>query len=231
MPHGSTGPFTVQWLKALLEVSPYFINAGDEEAKLFTIDNTQRLRGILVRALEDKEPSDRFELFTLVLPEIIDLSLACDFFRSQIGDKHPEGATRERDSLYFGPATHALADQLLDRVKGLAASGGIWSQADPAQLLWFWWGRDKEKEVQSFLNSALLTKEGLQALLEITISLVRSNAGNYERVNRRSWSNVVDLDALVTQARELINSDVSDSDRDRARRFLAAMARDETAPF
>jgi hypothetical protein len=79
----------------------------------------------------------------LLLPAIqraADISILCDLVRSLAGDRHPDGAQSERESAAFGDSTDIIRDELLARVRALAATNQIWIQAQPAHVIWFWWG-------------------------------------------------------------------------------------------
>ena len=74
------------------------MNRSDD---FFMIDNLMRLNRILTRALEHDSPERRFELFASVIPDAKDLVLLTDFFRTTVGDLHPDGSKNDREP-YFG---------------------------------------------------------------------------------------------------------------------------------
>ena len=100
----------------------------------------------------------------------------------------------------------------------------MWSQADPNTILWFWWGCDCETEVQKFTAGALLQTNGLRALLDLAVVLVRSSAGKYEQVSPQS-ARIVDLKALEIGARRLSEESASSEDQTLAQRFLTALTK------
>jgi hypothetical protein len=233
---GAFGPkreFTGAWLAALVDFSGSLIRNRDETTSdsMFGVDNLQRLRWVLLNALKGLPPEGRFEIVSSAIPQAADITLLCDFVRSTAGDVHPDGASEDRDRLYFGERTEELRGQLLRRVGALSESGALWSQADPARILWFWWGCNLEDEVREFIDKAMATEEGLMALLRIPISRVRSSAGDYDQINRRVWSAIVDLGKLEAKAQEIIGSNASDARLVLAQRFLEALRKGEKSPF
>lgn len=224
-------PFTVKWLKALVDVSPYFITNPDYEPEMFGIDNFQRLRWIIRSGFERVDPNPRFEAFADVIPQSRDLTLLCDYVRTYTPDWNPKGGTREvSGGPYFGGRDKELRRLLLDQVKSLASSKAIWSQADPGRLLWFWWSCDQEDEVKEFTSAALEDPDGLRSLFRAALSLVRSSGGNYQSVSR-GWSSIVNLDDLAARAKILDDSRSSSEDRALAQVFLAALDRGRKSDF
>ncbi len=70
------------------------------------------------------------------------------------------------------------------------------------------------------------TKKGILGLLDATISsVVSSSEGTFERINKKSWSKIVDLDELTEKAERLARATTSDQERTIATRFLTAVAR------
>jgi hypothetical protein len=220
---GPSRPFTTNWLLVLVNESPYFLKPKDDATiDLWLVDNLQRLERIVMKALRDREPNERFEIFMTVIPLALDLSLLCDFVRSRLSDLNPKGATRESDIKYFGSRGEELRLLLLSRVRQLVNEGLFWSQAEPSRILWFWWGSNFEEEVRAFTDAAQQTPDGLRSLLKVPISRVRSSAGDYDRVGRE-WSMIIDLNALADRARRLLESNASEEDRSAAQHFLVAL--------
>lgn len=93
-------------------------------------------------------------------------------------------------------------------------------------MLWFWWGSGFGADVLEHTRSAMDVHNNLLSLLEIPISLVKSSAGNYERIDRKSWSKIVDLNELERRAKALVENPVSPA-HPIADRFLHALARDQ----
>ncbi len=230
---GSDRPFTSNWLAALVEVSPKYIEFKDDRSHdFFFVDNLSRLNRVLWKALEPSNSYERFGLFAKVAEGAKDLVLLSDFFRMRVGDVNPDGAKRERDEAYFGTRTPRLQDILVKRVRSVARKGTFWKQSDPGRLLWFWWGADFGSEVHSFTDNAMNTKKGLRALFEVLVSTVISTSGNYEHVSRKQWSKVVDIEELARRAKTLLEQlPESDADYLRAKRFLTALERGEKDPF
>jgi hypothetical protein len=125
--------------------------------------------------------------------------------------------------------TGSVALDLLTRVRELAHDGEIWAQSAPAQLLWFWWGANYEAEVKTFTTAAMEDETGLQNLLVVPISLVRSSSGDYEHVSP-TWSYIVDLEALAKKANQLIKNGTT-AEQQAAHRFIAALNRGADGPF
>jgi hypothetical protein len=71
---------------------------------------------------------------------------------------------------------------------------------------------------------------GLRGLLDITVGLVRSSEGDYERVNVSVWSKIVDVDELAARA-EALSRDHREPYRRVAQRFVDALEKGRTNPF
>ncbi|MGH9553944.1 MAG: hypothetical protein ACRD3W_31490, partial [Terriglobales bacterium] len=137
----------------------------------------------------------------------------------------PAGAAQGgTDEYSLGDRTDEVRKQLLARVRRLAKSNkDFWLQANPAAILWFWWGCDLENEVRKFTDTAMHTKVGLLGLLQAAIGRVRSSSGDYERVPK-SWNHVVDIELLAKQAASLLtDSQSTDEERVLTKRFLKAL--------
>ena len=90
-------PFSKPWLLALVECSPDYIKVRDEDFRfLFSEDNEDRLRRIVVRALTTIPQPDRSFLLQSVIPVANDVTLLCGVLRTVVGDKHPDGARNDR---------------------------------------------------------------------------------------------------------------------------------------
>ena len=125
-------PFNLVWFRALLDLGPSFIEARDETTQfLYTFDNADRLRWILIHALEALLPENRAQLTVAVIPLVADISILCDIFRTIAKDRHEEGATDERKATSFGDQTDTIRESLLSRARGLAKTNQIWSQVLP----------------------------------------------------------------------------------------------------
>jgi hypothetical protein len=215
---------TKDWLCALLNASAVYIAAGDATARsLYLEDNSDRLRLIVIRALEKLGTEHRAALIASVIPEITDLSVLCAVVRSVVGDRRPENALTGRlSAASFGEKTDVLREQLLARVRNMATAEGIWQQAIPRDILLFWWGSTLDDEVWKFTAAAMRDANGLLSLLKLPIHPVYSTAGNYETV-APTWSGILDLDALGACARQMVGGSLSDESKQAAQRFLTAM--------
>jgi hypothetical protein len=145
----------MDWLRALLNASPIYIAAGDENVGFLDVsDNSKRLRMIVIGALEKLEPEERAPLIASVIPETNDLSVLCEVFRSVAGDRRPEGVVRTRISAASsGDKTDMVREQLLASVRDLAATGAIWRQAVPRDIVFFWWGSILESYGQKLVTA------------------------------------------------------------------------------
>jgi hypothetical protein len=224
----TTLELTQAWLDQLIAQSPKLLLEKDPSAKsMFTFDNEDRLRWLITNAIERLSMSHRLDLLKGAIRRASDLTVLTDVVRGIVGDKNPEGARDRGDKSDFGNDAEAIRALLLDRIRRLVPRGKIWSQSRPSQLLWFWWGSDLQAEVHTFTKRAMKTKRGLLGLLDAPIGVVNSSSeGLFERVNRSSWSKIVDIDELIARAKQLAKFGTSQSERDIATRFLNAVARD-----
>lgn len=228
---GVTRPFNLAWLQALLHFAPSYVAARDEAAVfLYTLDNADRLRWIIIHALEGLLPENRATLMLAAIPETKDISILCDVVRTIARDLNPEGAGDELYSAGFGDHTSAVRNALLARVRSLAQSNEIWAQAEPSHILWFWWGSDLQAEVREFTSQAMETEKGVRGLLDAPVSVVHSTEGNYEHVAISNWSKLVNLDELASYAHEIIELSSDESDRKLAERFLTALEQGKKRP-
>jgi hypothetical protein len=224
-------PFNEQWLLAIVDKSPTFIAARDrDDNQLFANENFDRLRWVIVSGLRDLDPAERARLLLSVIASAGDLSLLCDVIRMATGDMRPDGAEDREEKLGLGTDRDNVRLALLERVRTAATSGQIWDQARPAEILWFWWGCRLDDEVRSCTSAALSNEGWASALLNAMISEVRSSAGDYERVNRESYSKIADLELAVARAKELQHS-TNAPVRTVADRFLKAIENDRSRGF
>ncbi len=227
----STQKLNQEWLDAIISASPYLLSKKDEDSQFFfSVENEDRLRWIIVRGLRQLSTPDQINLLKSAIQTAGDLTVLTDVVRSVTGDSNPDGSKTTRQDFSWGTERTIIRDLLLGRIKSASETGEIWTQARPDRLLWFWWGTDAAGEVKSFTERAMSSPIGLKKLLEISVSEVKSTAGNYERVPS-SWEKIVDLDALAKFASELLKTKNSDIDDKLARRFLAALARGREDPF
>lgn len=223
---GGDRPFTREWLLALLELATHLLRSEDRlQVGIFSFDNAQRFRWVLVECFRPLRPVERFELFQSAIAKAKDISILCSFFRSAVGDLNPNGRRRDGDEPYFGEGTEYLRAGLLERIQRLTKYGMLWLQVDPGAILWFWWSCDLEAEVRAFTDKAQRTKRGLRALLEVPISYVQSTAGNYEQISEKPWSMLVNLKSLEKRANSIVRSSKNEADVVRAKKFLEALKR------
>ena len=220
-----------EWLNAIIAASPDLLSEKDEESKfLFSVDNEDRLRWIIVNGLRQLSPAAQIGLLKSAIITAGDLTVLTDVVRGIIGDANPDYTKAHREGFDFGDDESVIRNLLLDRVRVAAATGDIWGQARPDRLLWFWSGSGAASELSTFADKAMTSSVGLRKLLEITIGKVRSTAGDYERVPK-SWEKIVDLNALRKLASELIEAPNDDSDIKLARRFLDALEKSKSSSF
>lgn len=224
--------FTRDWLKAILEAAPIYIRAKDERREPSAAKSLEeQLHELLARAMETKTPFDRGDLVGSVIAELRDISLLCHFFRSVDEDWTAERAKRDAKETYFGEYTEGLRNQLLNRVLGLAKTDELWLQASPSSILWFWWGCDQEQQVYVFTKKAMQQTNSLVALLNVPVERSCSSDGDYDLIQVRRWSKIIDFHTLENRALELALSGPSREARTRARRFLDAYATGKSELF
>ncbi|HZL60286.1 MAG TPA: hypothetical protein VFC38_11390 [Stellaceae bacterium] len=216
-------PFTLEWLQSIIQFSPEFIRARDQVVVfLFPTENLDRLRRLVVHALEATSLEERIVLFKGTISTATDITLLCEVFRAVAGDKNPSGSTKYHKPATLGNETEPVREILLTKIRYFAESGEIWTQADPLHVLWCWWSSVISAEVPEFIGRAIGDPTGLRTLLHITVSLVRSSDGNYEQVSREMWSKIVDLELLKKLANDLLAKG-TENDRTLAQRFLSAL--------
>jgi hypothetical protein len=219
-----------EWLHSIIEESPLFLIAKDEEEKfLFHVNNEDRLRWLIQNGLEKLPVDERASLLESTIRSASDLSILSDIVRGIAGDIQPEGAKPERDRFGLGDAIENIKAILLQKIRNLADANTLWNQARPGNLLWFWWGAGNENEVRAFTEKTMDTPVGLLGLLKNSVNLVRSTAGDYERVSP-TWKNILDLDALSERAHALIKMG-DEAEVQTAKRFIDALARGRTNHF
>ena len=226
----SEQPITEEWLRALVDVSPEYIAAGDATAKyFFGDDNSERLRRIIYQGFRSSDAEARTRIVKAVISTTADISLLSDIVRLIAGDiRSKPGVERsEQMEVTFGDKAEPIRHLLLARVREFAASGQIWQQVRPGSVLWFWWGSVLDDEVRKFTDSALESESGIRALLDVPVQLVRSTAGDYEHVGH-GWSDIIQTERLAEIAAGWL-SDPSklDDDRRLAQRYVTAFRRQE----
>lgn len=217
------------WLDAIVLNSVDLIKSTDYAGGFFGFSNVDRLRSLLTKAISKLGVQQRAKIFLQSVETAKDLSLLADVFRGLIGDVHSGGYQPRSTSIDFGSETEVIRALLVDRIRHLAASGDIWDQVRPGDLLWFWWGSGDRAEIVTFTRAAVGTEKGLAGLLDVPVSLVISTGGNFERVNEKSWDDMIDLNLLDQLAAKIIDAPGEDPKTHLALRFRAALrkGRDE----
>lgn len=215
---------SVAWFLALIDNAGLLLVDEDlHETGFFDLSLDAQITVLLSDILKTLSPEARAATINRAILEAADISLLCSVFRFFTGDVTHDG-TDARDSEGFGPGTEELRHQLVDRVRSIASAGVLFNQARPVDILWFWWGAGYDTEVNNFLSHAMADPDGLSALLRILVHKVLSTAGNYEAVDQRAWSKLVDLSELQDKATRIVNNPESPL-FGVARRFLEAMLR------
>ncbi|MGQ3283911.1 hypothetical protein [Bosea sp. (in: a-proteobacteria)] len=220
---------TQLWLDAIVLNSFDLIRKDDDVGEAFSFSNADRLRSLVVKALERLSEDDRGRIFLASVLAADDLTLLCGAFRTIAGDVRADGVNPGRVGFGFGDWTDRLRDHLLSRVRELAETAQIWSQASPRDLLWFWWGSVEGQEVYEFVSKSIDSGAGLSSILEITIGKITSSSGSFERVNHKIWSEIIDMARLEQVALSIFANATNPDDQARAGRFLKALekGRDE----
>ena len=147
--------------------------------------------------------------------------------RTILGDTQPDGGKERYDRAGFGEASDKIRGRLVARVKSLAATNSFWSQAKPElPLLWFWWGSSDGDAVLAFTDATMETDAGFRGLLRITVNRVRSTSGDYDHVDKKSWSKVANVERLAEKARRILTIGPTPETKELAERFLSALDRD-----
>lgn len=214
------------WSEALLAGAPILLN-GRLDARA----NEERLARLVIDLLARQPRAERAEILESVLATPIDLSMPCMVMRVTCGEGSFEPGGDADENAFFGAATRALCRDVLDRVSALGDSGGLWSQASPGEMLWFWFTFGEEQRVYATTKSAIRQSRAVAALLDATIDRVAVEGRDMDAVAVRRWSRVVDLHALETEALRLSVSAPFREDRERARRFLEAYSNGKSELF
>lgn len=218
---------TQAWLDEILAQSPNLLSEKDTIMKvMFPIDNEDRLQWLIVNALEKLSQTERSQFLTAAIQRAKDVTVLTDVVRGIVGDMNPEGAQDRNNKSDLGVEADRVRSALLDRIRALGRSGKLWSQSRPARLLWFWWGCDLQTEVFEFTKRAIRKRRALISLLDAPVQTVNSSEGTFEKVDKKSWSKIVDLEMLADRARRLAQSTKDESERNAAFRFLNALAKD-----
>ncbi len=220
----------LDWFMALVENARSLLElVPDTNLGLFDLEIDSQITFLLTDILKPLDETARDKIISHAIANAADISFLCDVFRSFIGDVEPDGAKGQSKDA-FGKNTDTLRDLLVGKVVDTASSGRLYAQVRPQDILWFWWGSGHGKDARRHTAEALDDPATLRSLLKMSIGTVRSSTGNYERVNRRSWSKIVDLKELHRRALE-ISTDPGDPNYETSRRFLTAYDRDDQDSF
>jgi hypothetical protein len=221
---------TQEWLDKILAESSVLLRDKDNvKSSFFEMENEDRIRWLIINALSRLSENERAELLKNAIVTANDISVLSDVVRSIAGDLNPEGARDRNSKASLGEHTETVRQLLVDAVRDLAESNEIWDQANPAHILWFWWGANQGNEVLKFTNQTMKTERGLTGLLEAAVSTVVSSEGNYERVSP-AWSKIVDLASLTDLAQQLSKGLDGEERKRLALRFLSAVERERKDP-
>lgn len=218
-----------RWLIAITDNATALLGKESwKSAALFGNSNEDLIRIMLSQFLNSLPVDARVEVLEQAINEAQDISLLCEIMRSVTGDNEPSGTEYRPEGL--GKETSRLRKALLARVQQLAADGSLHLQAQPRDVLWYWWGTGNGEEVRTYTSQLMTSDAGVSFLLDLPISTVFSSAGNYQKVDRKSWSKIVDLSELEKLASTLSSSGDGD-EKGKADRFLQAMSRDRDSPL
>lgn len=220
----------VDWFMALLDNARVLLeHVPDANLGFFDLAIETHITSILAEILKLLDEDMRCEVIFRAIQDAADISFLCDVFRSMAGDVEREGAKGQSTNA-FGDNTDSLRQELVDKVIEIANSLALYEQARPQDILWFWWGSGYGEQVRQHTAKAMENPVALLCLMEISITTVWSSIGNYERVDRRSWSKIVDIEELnrraITISKQAVGPAVNT-----ARRFLAAYDRNNQDEF
>jgi hypothetical protein len=209
-------------LKTFLEASPAYLRVKEtrSDAEAPTIENA--LCRLLIRTLDTQSAPKRGELILATLPDVTEISLLCELYRTVEGNWAADHASRPPEETYFGQSTGPLRDALFARVKRLAKSGALWTQGSPTAILWFWWACGEELHVYAYIKESMGDAKALPALLDTIVYRVATPEEEYDVIPVRRWSKLIDFRALEQSAVTLSMTGTVREDRKKARRFLDA---------
>ncbi|WP_408914435.1 hypothetical protein [Brucella pseudogrignonensis] len=215
-----------EWFMAVSENARLILNVGPEaNLGMFGNDVDLQITFLLADILKPLDRNERGAIISYAIDNSLDISFLCNMFRYFIGDVGLEGA-KGLSTDAFGAESEILRQRLVYKVEAIVNSSRLYDQCRPQDILWFWWGSGQGEAVRRFTSHGLDDPRKLRTLLEVPISTVISSAGNYEQVNRRSWSAIMDLEELHAKAMQ-VAKEVESVNADAARRFLAAYDRDD----
>jgi Cdc6-like AAA superfamily ATPase len=217
--------FSEELLIQLIENIHYFYRCGDVQPGYLTgIDNEQRLRWILYTSLRVASQEERGKSYLNLVKKSSDVSLLSGVFRTLVADLHPDGSNSQDPLVTFGDNELEIRTELISKVEKLMADGRFWDQANPASLIWFLWGSNREDVVQRFLDKEMNDGVHISQILNLPLSTTYSSGGDYLKVGR-GWDNLIDLDRLSKTAEELVVKTGDEELRQSATTFLEALAR------
>jgi hypothetical protein len=222
-PEAARAPLlTPPGLKTFLEASPAYMRVKETrtDTEAPTIENA--LCRVLIRALDTLPATARGELILATLPDITEISVLCELYRTVEGNWAADHASRPPEDTYFGHSTGPLRDALFARVKRLAKSGALWTQGWPPAILWFWWACGEELHVYAYIKESMGDAKALPALLDTIVYRVATPEEEYDVIPVRRWSKLIDFRALEQSAVNLSMNGTVRDDRKKARRFLDA---------
>jgi hypothetical protein len=221
-------PFNVEWLEAIVAASSPLIRAVDPDSpSLFEITNTDRLRWVTLEGLKVMDPAGRTDAFLKVIPEAVDVSLLSDMMRSILGDLRPDGAKAARDvSISFDDRAEDVRQALLARVRAIDGMREVWAQADPREVVWFWWGSGEESETREFADREMKTLQGLVGLIRVVLGkTVSSSEGVFDSINESAASRLLNLERLKERVDEAVTKEIDSNSRALLLRFQKAKKR------
>ncbi len=217
---GDGTSITLQWVNAIVDLSPMFIGFTDHTGGILTVsDNFRRLARAIFRGLDVIPEQDRFQLVSNALNNADDISVLCNVIRIAIGDL--EWDANSGKLLGFAGMEAQLREQTVTKVVDYANTGKLWQQARPSSLIWFWRGSDESEAHREFMNDALQNADDFPNLVEVIVNPVFSTEGDYETVDKHA-DTLVSLEAVESKANLLVSNE-NEQIRKAAKRFLIAL--------
>jgi hypothetical protein len=222
-PEATQAPLlTSAGLKTFLEASPAYLRVKETRRDVEAPSIEDALCRFLIRALDTLPAQARGELILAALPDVTEISLLCELYRTVEGNWAADHASRPPEDTYFGHSTGPLRDALFARVKKIAKSGALWSQGSSPAILWFWWACGEELHVYAYIKESMGDAKALPALLDTIVYRVATPEEEYDVIPVRRWSKLIDFRALEQSAVNLSMNGTVREDRKKARRFLDA---------
>jgi hypothetical protein len=213
---------TAEGLKTFLAASPAYLGVKETRRDVEAPSIENALCRFLIQALDRLPAPGRGELILSILPDVTEISLLCELYRTVEGNWAADHASRPAEDTYFGHSTGLLRDALFARVKRLAKSGALWTQGSSPAILWFWWACGEELHVYAYIKESMGDAKALPALLDTIVYRVATPEEEYDVIPVRRWSKLIDFRALEQSAVNLSMNGTVREDRKKARRFLDA---------